>query len=228
MHQHRHVIGCIQREQPACLLLGFGRSTGTRDDGCGQATQFGLIDNMLAPGIGGIQHVLIELGLHLRELLHQRLVTRLLVLRQRHARQFEIAQRIVQQLALCRIQFGCFIALHLFIGAIQLFVLAQIGVPGAEQGQAGVVRGAQLVGIHHAIQMTHRRPDARQTMLHLFHRRDRVVPGRLRLRQNLRQLRAMLVQQLFERSLNVIGLNLVERWQAGKRQQCVGHGATRC
>jgi hypothetical protein len=34
--------------------------------------------------------------------------------------------------------------------------------------------------------------------------------------------------QLRERSLNVIGLNLVERWQAGKRQQCVGHGATRC
>ncbi len=60
----------------------------------------------MRPGVHRIQHVLVEPGLQLRELLHHRLETALAVRVEAHARQTEIAQRMLDDVPLHRSEPG--------------------------------------------------------------------------------------------------------------------------
>jgi len=136
----------------------------------GQPLDVALVHDVARPGVGGVEHVLVEPGLHRGEPLHHRAEALLPLGRQRHAGQAEVAQRILDHLALLRSERGALGVHHRLVGRAQLGVLAELGVVGGEQRQAGVVGGAQLVAVHHAVQVPDRRPRPGETVMHAFER----------------------------------------------------------
>ena len=108
----------------------------------------------MRPGVGGIEHVLLELRLQLRELQHHGLEARLALGVERHARQAEVAQRVLEHAAAARRRaLPPSLLGDRAVGAIQRLALRQVGLVRGQQRQAGVVGGAQRLGIHHRIQM---------------------------------------------------------------------------
>jgi hypothetical protein len=87
------------------------------------------------PCLGGVQNVFRELGAELRQFLLDVLVAGALFRRQGDAGQAEIAQGVIDDLALGRVEPGVLRAVgDLAIGPVQIFVLAEFGRVGAELG----------------------------------------------------------------------------------------------
>ena len=133
--QYRQIGWQFQRQQPAVEIT---LPSGLPGQGLGRFRQPGqlrLVAEVLGPALGGIQHVFRELGAQLRQFLHDRLVAVALCGRQGNAGQSEVAQGVVDDLALRRIESGVFWTVgDLPVGPIQSFVLAQFGVVRAELG----------------------------------------------------------------------------------------------
>ena len=104
MREHGLVIRRIEREQPAGTLVPGGFSARACDHGIRQSGEFGFIVDATRPGIGRVQHVLVELRLRRRQPLHQFAKALLVLGLERHTRQPEVTQRVVHQLALVGIQ----------------------------------------------------------------------------------------------------------------------------
>jgi len=69
-----------------------------------QAAQLGGIANLIAPAVGGIEHVLLELCLQLGQLEHHRLEALLAYGIQPDTAQAKIPQRVLDHLALHRFE----------------------------------------------------------------------------------------------------------------------------
>ena len=129
---------------------------GSRDDRGREASQdFGISDR-LRPGVGAVEHVFLEARLLTRQLLHQGAKAQLALGVERHAGKAKVAQRIVDELALRRVQ-GLAVALQdRGVGPIQRLVLPQLGLVLADEGQAGVIGSAQLGRIRDRVEVAGR------------------------------------------------------------------------
>ena len=123
---HRVVGGEVEGEHPA-LLAAFARGLcGQGARRLGQTGELLLVGDVLFPGVGAVEHVLGEAAGQLRQALADLAIARLLVGWQVDTREMEIAQRILQHLALCRIQWLVRLGQAL-VGLVQARVLALFG-----------------------------------------------------------------------------------------------------
>ncbi len=110
------------------------------------------------------------------------------------------------------------------VGAIQRFALREIGPVVRQQRQAGVVAGAQLVGIEHAVQVADGRPGARQPVRELFQRQHRVGERGMRLRlQRRRPHRGCAASSSRMVGSISVARDAVEGGERGPANVCVGH-----
>ena len=123
-----------------------------------------------AAGIGAscVQYVLRKLRAQLREPLHDFPVTGLALRRQIDARQTEIAQRVLDHLALRGIEGFALMPQHIRVGRLQFGVLTEFRGIGGEQRNALVVGLAHRGGIGDGIQMSDGTPDAAEAVAQLF------------------------------------------------------------
>jgi hypothetical protein len=215
---HGLVAREIQREEPAGQSPGARALGGQRLAGGRHAGKPLLVGDVLGEGLGGIDEMLLELRLQLRQAQRQRAEALLLRLRQGDAGEAEIAQRVGHGLAPRRALVGEVLAPRdLLVGAVQRPALGQLEPPGRDLGQAGVVGGAPGLGVLHAPQVRDRRPRARQAVAQLLQRLDEALPARLAGRgQQALQRGAVLRQQRVDGGLGVRGEDAVEGRQAGK------------
>ncbi len=69
---HGNIGGLIERQQPALEALLVTAAARLLDETRVQAAQLGGIGDVIAPAVGGIEHVLFELRLQLGQLEHHR------------------------------------------------------------------------------------------------------------------------------------------------------------
>ena len=115
-----------------------------------------------------------------------------------------------------------------FIGSEQGFVLTHLGVGLAQQRQTGVVGLAQLIAVHHTVEVADRRPRLTQLIRPVGHRLDQGIPQRrvFLLGETFQQLAdATLVeaQQLFDGWFHVFWFDGRERRQGVVFEQRIGH-----
>ena len=191
VRDHGDVGGLLEREQPAVEPLLGGARARLLDDHRVDAGELGRIGDVVRPGVHRVEHVLLELRAELRELLHHGLEALLALLRQADAGEPEILERALEHAAL-RADRGGRLSLRGdgAVGAVQRLALREVGPVVREQRQAGVVAGAQLVGIQHAVQVADRRPGARQAVRQLLERQHGVLEGGVRLGLERRDLAA--------------------------------------
>ncbi len=185
----------------------------------------GFIVGFQMPGRGAINQVFLEPRLGCRQFLLQRLELLLVFRIQRDTRQFERQQCIIKNLALRRIELQ-FVAAPLQHerALIQRLVLSQLGRVVGHQRQAGVVRIAQGGTVHNRIQVTDLRPAARQAIVHHFQRQHEIVPVRQVVdRQQLRELPAILLQDLRDGRNDVFRADGGVIRQTGVIEQWIGH-----
>ncbi len=94
---------------------------------------------MPGEGARGIEHVFGELGRKVREPLHHLAVALFAIGRQIDTGETKITQRVLEQLALRRIEACALGPLHVRVRRIQRLVLAELRRVGGEQRHAGVV-----------------------------------------------------------------------------------------
>ena len=219
------VIRCVQREDPAAaaVLFGFGACTG--DDRGGQAGEFSRVLDDTRPGIGGVEHVLVELRLRRRQALHEFAEALLVCGRERDTGEPEVTQRIVDELALFRLQGGVLRVLDALVGRAQRSVLRDLGVIRGEQGQARVIGGPQFVAVGNAVEMAHGRPGAREPMLHAFDGNDDAVPAFGPGIEQLLQAAPVLFEHLPDGGLDVLRADREKSGQGRVVQERVVHAA---
>ncbi|HHZ87734.1 MAG TPA: hypothetical protein EYN61_01780 [Chromatiaceae bacterium] len=101
----------------------------------------------------------------------------------------------------------------LFIGAKQLFVLSHFGAVFAELGQAGVVGGAQFLGVHYRVHVADGRPRSIELVVEFFQRLDEIVPGVViqRIEQSQR-LSPVFGQQGIDRGFDMFRFDAGKGW----------------
>ncbi len=212
---HGDIGGLLEQEHPAGQPLFGGARARLLDDHRVDAGKLGRVGDAARPGIHRVEHVLLELRAELRELLHHFLEALLPLGRQAHAREPEVLERALQHPALRAVERARFVGRDGAVRAVQRLALREVGPVVSEQRQAGVVAGAQLVGIQHAVQVADRRPGARQPVRELLQRQHRVLEGRVWLCLERGDLAAAALQQLANRRLHVAGAKAVERGEPG-------------
>jgi hypothetical protein len=159
---HGQVARHAQREFPAWLAIRVGRLARRGHDIGRNADQVLFAGNEQRPGIGRVQHVLLEPRRQVRHLLVQRLEPRFGHIGQLRAAKLEIAQFVVDQPLLRGVEHGEGRSLaQRAIARIQPQVLRHVGVEIHELRLVGVVSTAQLRRIHHGVEVSdgsHARP----------------------------------------------------------------------
>ncbi len=224
--EHREVEG----QQPALFqALGAGAVGGAGQGGVRQPGQFRFIGNVLLPGLGGVQQVVLEAGGQLRQPLGVLHVLRLLRFGQGHAGEAEVAQRVVDVFLLGRCQGVEFVAVaQRLVGGEQLAVLAHFGAVLADQRQAGVVRFAQRFVLGHGIQMPHRAEGLFQALVFLGQGQFQSPVAEVTVGQHLADALAARFHQLFHRRFHMLRADFGEGRQVRViNQRVVTHGASR-
>ena len=223
VREHRLVIGRVERQEPARQTCCLRRRAGALDDHRRQARELHLVAHHPRPRIRRIEHVLVELRLHAREPLHHLPESLLAIRGQRHPGEPEVAQRIFQELALLGCEARTLLVEDALIGRAERFVLRKLGVIAGEKRQAGVVRRAQLLAVQHVVQVTDRRPRAREHVMHPFDRRDETVPAVGPRVEQGGELASVSIDQRAHRRFGMLGPYPGEGWQLVVRQQRVQH-----
>ncbi len=220
---HRVVGGELQGEEPTCLAPLLGGLAGQVEGRGRQAGQQGLVGDPLLPGVGGVEQVLLEAGGELGEVAGDLAKARLLLRGQVHAGEAEVAQGVLQQLALgLRQSFR--LLRHPGIGTEEPLVLPHLGAVVGELGQAGVVGFAQRFAVHHRVQVGDRRPGAGEPVLQLLQRLDEVVPvGLGDLVQQPLHLAAVPADEVIDGRLHVFRRNAREGGQPFQFKQGIAH-----
>ena len=187
------------------------------------AGEFFLVGDQARPRVHGVEHVFFELGGERRQLLHHGLVSGFAFRRQSHAREPEVFERAFDDAALGGVERAGFVRGDRRVGAEQGLALRQVGPVVRQQRQAGVVAGAQFVGIEHAVQVADGRPGARQAVRELLERQHGVGEGRVRLGLERRDFTAIALQQLADGGLHFGGGDAIEGGKRGPADVCVGH-----
>ncbi len=150
----------LQRHAPASLALGLGRRGEHRLVGLRHARQIRLVGDQLFPGIGRIEHRTAEFVGKRRELDRHRLEPLARGLVERHARQAEIAQRVLDRDPVGLGQRGEFGRRgERFEHLVEFAILPDHDAVGDEPLLALLIGGAQLGAIGDRMQVRDRRPD---------------------------------------------------------------------
>ena len=165
----------LERGKPTVVLLVPGRVGEHGARRLGQAGQF-RSEHRASPGIGRIEHRLLEFGLDLAQLVLYFPEARARRLRQGHARQAEATQLVFDQRLPGAIEAGEALpiphGLHRFE---QGAVLAEQRTVFGDSFQRRRVGLAQFRRILHAMQVRHRRKAATQSLLQALQRCDQGV-----------------------------------------------------
>ena len=180
VHHHRQKRRHVQGELPAALAVALGRLAGRGTCAFRQPGELLFIGDEQFPGIGGVEHILLELALPGGEFLLDVLEAFFVGFVQFRARQAKVAQDVVDDFLLRGREAGEIRARrHCLVGAVQALVLLELGAVVAELRQTVVVGGAQRLIVHHRIKMRHRRPQAAEALVHVLDWLHEAVPGRL-------------------------------------------------
>jgi len=161
--------------------------------------------------------------LQLRELEHDRLEALLAPGIESDACQPEVADLMLEDLALSRSELRSLALGDREIGAIESFTLREVCLVIRQKRQSGIVSLAQLRGVHHRVEMTHRRPHSRQAVLHLLERLDERCKCRVRERLELRDSDAVLIEYRAHRGLHVLGANVGKGGQRAAGKERIVH-----
>ena len=215
----------LQRGEEAVLPLGFRLA---RQQVARRGRQAGelCLGQRQRPGLGGVEHGLLERRVQLRELGLDLAETRARRLLERDAGIAEAAQAVLDEGALRAIQRGESGALaHGLHGFIKAAVLAELG---GELGDALVgfrVHLAQLGRVLHPVQVRHRRPGARELFVEPFERRDqRIEVAGGGIGDEALDGGAVVGQHGFDGGHDVRGLEGGEIRQQGRREQGIRGG----
>ena len=178
VREHGLVSRRIENEHPAAVPAASAALRARSTVVAGSPARSVPVVDRLRERLGRIEHVLVELRLRERKPFHHLAKTLFAVLRQRDTGQPEIAQRVLEQLALRRGKRRSFALEQPPIRGAERVVLRELGVIGGQQRQAGVVGGAQLRSVQDRVQVADRRPDAREPVMHALDRHDELVPAR--------------------------------------------------
>ena len=150
----REEAGEIQGDHIAVQLFLAGGLLGAFDSGFGDAGELIHIGDVFVPVLGRIQHVVAELVGQLGQLPGQVGILLFLVFRQVDTTQMEIPEGVFHRLALGFAQvLEVFSLGQLLIGVAECRILAHLGAVLGELLQAVFVNLAQLVVVHHAVQV---------------------------------------------------------------------------
>ncbi len=169
----------IEFEQPSLEILGRCRGPRAFFHIRWQSVQLAAVGDLTRPGVGGVEQVLLELRLQRGQVLHQRTEPRLLRRGQRHARETEITQTVLDDLALRRVEPGIDVG-DGSIGPEQILVLTQLSAVVAEFGQTAVVGIAQRFGVDYRVHVADGCPYPSQAVTHAFQWFDDAGPACLR------------------------------------------------
>ncbi len=150
----REEAGEIQGDDIAVPFLLAGGLFGAFNSGLGDAGELIDVGDMFEPVLGSIQHVITELVGQLGQLPGQLGILLFLVFRQVDTTQMEIPEGVFHRLALGFAQvLEVFSLGQLLVGVAECRILAHLGAVLGELLQAVFVNLAQLVVVHHAVQV---------------------------------------------------------------------------
>jgi len=217
---HRQVARHFQAEPVAGLALGFGLRPGGLQHVVWNACHF-VFGGVVGKGIGSVERVfaefLAEFGLALLDLRESLLGST----RQLGAREHKVANGVLVRLALLVIQAGHVDGLVL---GIQAFVGAQARPEFGDAGHGGVVGGAQLWGIRHAVEVADGAPGAAQVFGSHIEHAGNAAPGRRKVGcRDLRQRCFGLGEQVVHCRADMLGQDLVKQGKVGEIEEWIGH-----
>jgi len=198
---------------------------GARDHRGRQASELALVAQVPRPGLGRVEHVLVELRLGAGECLHQLAEAGLARRRQRHAGKAEVAQQVVEQLALRTVERRTLALADRLAGPREDLVLAHLGVVVGEQHAAAVVGGAQVIAVEHRIQVLGRCPHAGEGMIEVLEWLDQRSEGRHGRGEQAGEPGAVALDRRGDRRLDVLRADPGVAGQAIFGQQRVVHGS---
>ncbi len=178
---------------------------------------------MVAPAVRGVEHVLLELRLELRELEHHGLEALLARWLQANASESEITQRVLEESTLNGSQRGPLLLRDSPVRAVQRLALREIGLVGRKEREARVVTDSERLRVQDGVEMAHRRPGSGHAVLQLLERLDDGGECGVRERFDLADPGSPALQQLAHAGLDVLGADLRERGQGVLAQQRVFH-----
>ncbi|MNC12644.1 hypothetical protein D3C75_603680 [compost metagenome] len=213
--KHWQIAWDIQRQQPAILLFGFGLSACCRQCTFRHTRKLRFVSNQFRPALGRIQHVVAVGRTQFRQARSDFAIALLFFWRQTDARKLEITQCVINSFFLSYAQIGIKRAIaQVAIRLIKPFVLPNPGAVLRQQRQRLFVSLTQFRAVLHGIQMTDRREDAAQAIVHFCQRLAKIIPViRRALRYHAFDFRTAIIQRLLH------GWHDMFRFESGKRRQ---------
>ena len=175
---HRVETGKIQGDHIAVQILLLCCLPGAIECALRNTRQLFHIGDVLEPVLGGIQNVVAETVGELRQLHRQIGVLLFLFLGQIDATEVEVPQGVVHGFTLCLAEFIVLVACcQLLVSLAEFSILAQLGAVLGELFQAVLVHLAQVVAVHHTVQVGNHRPGSFQPVFGCLHRLRQGFPG---------------------------------------------------
>ena len=215
---YRQVAWDIQRQQITFQLFRFGLGFCRSQRAFRHPRQLRFVGNEFGPAHRRIEDVVAVLIAQFRKTGSNFAVTLLFLFRQTDAREFEVAQCVINRFFLSRVQRGVMIAIaQVAIRFIQPFMLPYPGAVFRQQRQGLFVRFTQFRAIFHRVQVADRGEDTPQHIVHFRQRLAEIFPGvRCPLRYYALHIFAAVVQRLSH------GWNDMFRENFRKRRQFKG------
>ena len=215
----------VEREQPALAARVMGAAARLRDEDVVQPGELRGVGDVPGPGVGRIEHVLLELRLQRRQFEHRRLEAFLLPRVERDAREPELAQHVLDDAQLHGVELARFALRDRGVCTVKRFALRKVGMVFGQERQAGVVGLAQRRGVRDGVQVADRRPGAGEAMLQVLERLHEPREARRLVGGEPRDARAAFLEERADRRLDVLGADLIEAGQQLVGQQGVRHRA---
>ncbi|GDW11933.1 hypothetical protein ExPUPEC96_03458 [Escherichia coli] len=215
---YRQVAWDIQRQQVAFQLFRFGLGFCRSQRAFRHPRQLRFVGNEFGPAHRRIEDVVAVLVAQLGKTSGNLTVALLFLYWQTDAREFEVAQCVINRFFLSRVQRGVMIAIaQVAIRFIQPFMLPYPGAVFRQQRQGLFVRFTQFRAIFHRVQVADRGEDTPQHIVHFRQRLAEIFPGvRCSLRYYALHIFAAVVQRLSH------GWNDMFRENFRKRRQFKG------
>jgi len=217
---HWQVARHFQAEPVAGLAFGLGLRLGRLQHILRNAGHF-VVGGVVGKGVGGVEGVLAEflaeLGLALLNL-REPLLGRA---GQLSARQDKVAHGILVRLTLLVVERG---RVNGLVFGVQALVGAQPGPELGHAGEGGVVGGAQLGRVGHAVEVADRAPGPAELFgRHIQHAGNAAPACRKVVGGDLRQCAFSLCQQIVHRRADMLGQDAVEQREVGKVKEWIVH-----
>ena len=175
---YRQIAWDIQRQQITFQLFRFSLGFCRSQRAFRHSRQLRFVGNEFGPAHRRIEDVVAVLIAQFRKTGSNFAVTLLFLFRQTDAREFEVAQCVINRFFLSRVQRGVMIAIaQVAICFIQPFMLPYPGAVFRQQRQGLFVGFTQFRAIFHRVQVADRGEDTPQHIVHFRQRLAEIFPG---------------------------------------------------